>query len=270
MRTKSSPVPDQAPEPQTRPPLIEENRFLSGPLPRGSEVLRLGRILRDVVRGMLALHNIGPCVTVFGSARTPPDAPMYALAIQVGRHLAQAGFTVMTGGGPGIMEAASRGALEAGGHTVGLNIELPAEQAINPYVEKAVEFRYFFVRKLMLVKYSYGFIALPGGFGTMDELFETSTLVQTGKLFDFPIILMGSAYWAPLLDFVRRDMVAAGTISPQEADLLNVTDDPEVAVHRVAALATQVLGPRWPGRSRAVEWLQAHASGPRAIGGRLA
>ncbi len=243
-----------------RPRLIDENRFLSGPLPRGSEVMRLGRILRDVLRGMLALHHVGPCVTVFGSARTPPDAPAYRLGMAVGGHLARAGFTVMTGGGPGVMEAACRGAREAGGHTVGLNIELPSEQAINPYVEVAVEFRYFFVRKLMLVKYSYAFIALPGGFGTLDEIFETATLVQTGKVLDFPIILMGSTYWAPLVHFVRNDMVAAGTLSADEADLLAVTDEPEAAVRTVVETAMQVLGPRWPGRARALDWLALYGS----------
>lgn len=234
---------------------VEERPFLSGPLPRGSEILRLGRIVRDLVRGMRALHGVGPCVTVFGSARTPQTDPAYQLGIKVGRYLARAGFTVMTGGGPGAMEAASRGAREAGGRTVGLNIQLPTEQELNPYIDTAVEFRYFFVRKLMLVKYSYAFIALPGGFGTMDELFETATLVQTGKVMNFPIVLLQSSYWMPLVKFVRENMVRYGMIWPEEAALLTLTDSPEEAVRIVVRSAVQVLGADWVGHRQAQEWL---------------
>jgi uncharacterized protein (TIGR00730 family) len=175
------------------------------------------------------LHFVGPCVTVFGSARFTVEHPYYALARQVGAGLAGLGFTTLTGGGPGIMEAANRGAREAGGRSVGCNILLPHEQAPNPYIDRLVTFRYFFVRKVMLVKYSYAFVVLPGGFGTMDELFEALTLIQTGKIHNFPVLLMGSDYWQPLLSFLRR-MVDAGTISDTNLDLLFVTDSVEEAI----------------------------------------
>ena len=165
-------------------------------------------------------------VTVFGSARFPETHRYYALGREVGRRLAEAGFTVMTGGGPGIMEAANRGAREGGGASVGCNIELPHEQKPNPYLDLFVEFRYFFVRKVMLVKYSTAFVCLPGGFGTMDEIFETATLIQTGKIRGFPLILVGRDYWAPLLDFIAGTMVRESTVSAGEAQLLTVTDDP--------------------------------------------
>lgn len=202
----------------------DERVFLQGPRRRGSELLRAVRIFVQFIRGFRALHFVGPCVTVFGSARFAETDPAYELARQVGRRLAGMGFTVMTGGGPGVMEAANRGAREAGGRSVGCNIELPLEQKPNPYLDRFVEFRYFFVRKVMLVKYSYAFVVMPGGFGTLDELFEALTLVQTDTVADFPIILMGRDYWAPLVRFIREGMVARGTISPADPDLLTVTD----------------------------------------------
>lgn len=211
----------------------EEARFLEGPLKRWQELRRVGRIAAEFVRGFRALHFVGPCVTVFGSARFPEGHPHYELAREMGRRIARAGFTVMTGGGPGIMEAANRGAKEAGGPSVGCNIQLPHEQRPNPYVDKFVEFRYFFVRKVMLVKYSYAFVVLPGGFGTMDELFEALTLIQTRKIDSFPIVLMGTDYYAPMMAMFRERFLAAGTISPEDLRLLTVTDSPEEAMSAI-------------------------------------
>ena len=208
----------------------EEGRFLAGPQNRFEEVRRTFRIVAEFVRGFRALHFLGPCVTVFGSARFREDHRYYAIAREMGRRLAAAGFTVMTGGGPGIMEAANRGAKEAGGMSVGCNIVLPTEQKPNDYLDHWIEFRYFFVRKVMLVKYSYAFVALPGGFGTMDEIFEAVTLEQTGKIEGFPIVLMGVDYWQPLIDFLRGRMVHEGTIAPHDVDRLTLTDSPEQAV----------------------------------------
>ena len=176
-------------------------RFLAGPQQRLEELMRAGRIFCEFIRGFRTLHFVGPCVTVFGSARFTENHPYYELARQCGAELAKAGFTVMTGGGPGIMEAANRGAKETGGRSIGCNIQLPREQKPNPFVDQWITFRYFFVRKVMLVKYSYAFIALPGGLGTLDEIFETATLIQTGKIRDFPLVLMGKEYWRPLLEF---------------------------------------------------------------------
>ena len=202
--------------------------FLSGPRARLSELARVIRIAREFIRGFRRLHFVGPCVTVFGSARFQEDHPYYALAREIGRRLAQAGATVMTGGGPGIMEAANRGAKEAGGYSIGCNIKLPVEQVPNPYLDRWVTFRYFFVRKVLLVKYSYAFVIMPGGFGTLDELFEAVTLVQTKKIEKFPLILVGTEYWRPLLDFVQGTLVRAGTIAPEDIHLLTPTDSAEV------------------------------------------
>src|SRR6478736_6477141 len=174
---------------------MAETRFLAGPHSRGSELRFAMRVFREFIRGFRNLHFVGPCVTVFGSARFAEDHPYYVAAREVGRLLAQRGFTVMTGGGPGVMEAANRGAKEAGGASVGCNIELPQEQQPNPYLDRWIECRYFFVRKVLLFKYSYAFIALPGGLGTLDELTEALTLVQTGKIQKFPVVLMGTDYW---------------------------------------------------------------------------
>jgi uncharacterized protein (TIGR00730 family) len=213
-----------------RSPGTEERRLLEGPQRRLEDLWRAFRIFFECVRGFRALHFVGPCVTVFGSARFKEDHPHYILAREVGRQVAKAGLTVMTGGGPGIMEAANRGARDAGGRSVGCNIELPREQRPNPYLDRWVDFRYFFVRKVMLVKYSVAFVVMPGGFGTMDEIFETLTLIQTGKMENFPLVLMGTAYWQTVLDFMRETMVPAGTISPDDPDRVFVTDSPEEAV----------------------------------------
>lgn len=211
----------------------EEAFLLRGPQKRRSELVRILRIGWEFFRGFRAFHFVGPCVTVFGSARFGEDHQYYGLARKLGSELALRGFTVLTGGGPGIMEAANRGAQDVGGPTIGCNIRLPHEQHPNPYLDRFLEFRYFFVRKVMLVKYSYAFVALPGGFGTLDEIFETATLIQTGKIAGFPVVVMGVDYWQPLLDFVRKDMMKEGTIGPHDLDRLIVTDDPIEAALRV-------------------------------------
>ena len=216
--------------------------FLQGPQGRGFELARALRIFGELLRGFRALHFAGPCVTVFGSARFSEDHPYYALGREVGARLARAGFTVMTGGGPGIKEAANRGAREAGGRSIGCNIELPQEQRPNPYLDRWITFRHFFVRKLMLVKYSYAFVALPGGFGTLDEVFETATLIQTGKIQQFPLVLLGRRFWSPLLDFMRERLVAEGTIAPADARRLAVTDSPEEAVAAISSIAMSRFG----------------------------
>jgi hypothetical protein len=230
-----------------------EGQLLKGPGGRGSELLRLFRIAGELLRGFRTLHFVGPCVTVFGSARFPESHAYYTMGRRLGAELARAGFTVMTGGGPGIMEASTRGAKEAGGRTVGCNIKLPHEQRPNPYLDLFLEFRYFFVRKVMLVKYSYAFIALPGGFGTLDELFECATLVQTGKIDRFPMVLMGRDFWQPMLDFLRSRMVEQGTIEQADLDRFIVTDSPEEAAAVVRAVGMEKFGltvgprmkPRW-------------------------
>ena len=227
----------------------DERLFLEGPRPRGSEFLRVLRIGGEFIKGFRALHFVGPCVTVFGSARFPPGHPAYELARATAARVSRLGFTIMTGGGPGIMEAANRGARDAGGPSIGCNIQLPHEQQPNPYLDRFVEFRYFFVRKVMLVKYSYAFIVLPGGFGTLDEFFEALTLVQTGKIARFPIILMGSDYWAPLIDFINARMVAAGTISPADPAFITVTDSPDdvervLVQHAIEPFRAKTKNPR--------------------------
>ncbi len=214
----------------------DEKPFLAGPNSRRDELRRALRIFWEFVRAFRALHFVGPCITVFGSARFPEHHPYYQLARQLGGELARSGFTVMTGGGPGIMEAANRGAREAGGRSVGCAIELSHEELPNPYLDVWFRFRYFFVRKVMLVKYSQGFVVLPGGFGTLDEVFETSTLIQTEKIDRFPLVLMGHEFWQPLLGFVDR-MVDAGTIGASDRARWTVTDNPAEAV-RVILEAT--------------------------------
>lgn len=210
------------------------------------------RALREMITGFRQLHFVGPCVTIFGSARFPENHPYYEQARRIAREVAKSGFTVMTGGGPGIMEAANRGARDVGGHSVGCNIVLPMEQSPNPYLDKFVDFRYFFIRKLMLAKYSYAFIAMPGGFGTLDELFEIATLVQTRKAEEFPIILAGVEFWTPMLDFLRNTMVQSGTISVADVDRFIVTDDAEEIATIIADVASRRFGlqkaptkPRW-------------------------
>jgi len=220
----------------------EEIRFLQGPQTRTFELGRAIGIFCEFMRGFRALHFVGPCVTVFGSARFKADHPYYDLGRELGARLARAGFTVMTGGGPGIMEAANRGAREAGGRSVGCNIELPQEQQPNPYLDRWITFRHFYVRKVMLVKYSYAFIALPGGFGTLDEMFEIATLVQTGKVREFPIVLMGRDFWSPLIAFVRNRLLVEGTIDPDDEQRLRLTDSPEEAVEWVTSVAMRRFG----------------------------
>src|SRR5579885_880897 len=188
---------------------------------------RVFRIMGEFVEGFDTLAHIHPAVTFFGSARVHPDDPMYEAARESARHLAQAGFSIITGGGPGIMEAANWGAVEGGGQYIGCNIELPHEQNINAYVQISINFRYFFVRKTMFVKYAEGFVIFPGGFGTMDELFEALTLIQTGKTEHFPLVLFGSSYWAGLLTWIKETMLAEGKISSGDLDLLQITDSPE-------------------------------------------
>jgi uncharacterized protein (TIGR00730 family) len=228
----------------------EDGRFLQGPQARTSELARLLRICADFVRGFRALHFVGPCVTVFGSARFPESHRYYALAREMGRRLGRAGFTVLTGGGPGIMEAANRGARDVGAPSLGLNIVLPHEQRPNPFVDRWVEFRYFFVRKVMLVKYSYAFVVLPGGFGTMDEIFECVTLIQTGKIRNFPLIVMGTDYWKPLSDFVCHSMVQEKTILPADCERIQFTDSVDEAMARIMSAATQEFGLVWEAAPR--------------------
>jgi uncharacterized protein (TIGR00730 family) len=192
-----------------------------------SDPWRALRILSEFVEGFDALAKLGPAITVFGSARIHEGSPEYELARAIGRRLAEAGYAVITGGGPGAMEAANRGCQEGGGLSVGCNIELPLEQAINQYVDLGVEFRYFFARKTMFVKYADGFVILPGGFGTLDELFEALTLIQTGKIEHFPVVLVGRDYWAGLIDWMRGTLVANGAIDAHDLDFLRLTDDPD-------------------------------------------
>ncbi|TDE97527.1 TIGR00730 family Rossman fold protein [Occultella glacieicola] len=194
---------------------------------------RVMRIQAEFVEGFGALAELGPAISVFGSARFKPADPEYALAIEVARHIVEAGYAVITGGGPGVMEGANKGAHEAGGTSVGLGIELPFEQGMNEYVDLGVNFRYFFARKTMFVKYAEGFIVLPGGFGTLDELFEALTLVQTTKVKRFPIVLIGTTFWAGLIDWMQNTLVERGTISAHDPDLLHLTDDPREAVEIV-------------------------------------
>jgi uncharacterized protein (TIGR00730 family) len=194
---------------------------------------RVMRIQSEFVEGFGALAELGPAVSVFGSARTSPDHPDYALGEAVGRRLVEAGYAVITGGGPGIMSAANKGASEAGGVSVGLGIELPFEQGMNPWVDLGVNFRYFFARKTMFVKYAEGFIVLPGGFGTFDELFEALTLVQTHKVTEFPIVLVGSAYWQGLLDWARGPVLERGMIREADLELIRLVDDADEAVQIV-------------------------------------
>jgi hypothetical protein len=206
----------------------EDERLLSPrqrPAFLDSDPWRSLRILSEFVEGFDALAAVGKAVTIFGSARIHEDNPDYARARELAGLLAKEGFAVITGGGPGIMEAANRGCHEAGGLSIGCNIELPHEQAVNPYVDLGVEFRYFFARKVMFVKYADGFAIFPGGFGTLDELFESLTLIQTGKIQHFPVVLIGTEYWSGLLAWIRAEALADGHISPEDLDLIQCTDD---------------------------------------------
>jgi len=231
--------------PEPRMPLTLDEEIIAAQEPvvvsTLTEEARLERIERELRMGFDALADVTPAVTFFGSARTSPDDPEYILARETARVVGESGLSIITGGGPGAMEAANRGAQDAGAVSVGLNIELPFEQGINPYCDLALEFHYFFTRKIMFVRYASGYVVLPGGFGTMDELFEALTLIQTGKVRNFPVVLVGSDYWQELIDWVNGHLVAEGKISPPDAELLQVIDDPEQvrdvlmrAVHRQA------------------------------------
>jgi uncharacterized protein (TIGR00730 family) len=188
------------------------------------------RIMSEFVEGFDAMAEIGPAITVFGSARVHEGSPAYDQAREIGRLLAKEGYAVITGGGPGVMEAANRGCQEGGGLSIGCNIELPHEQDINPYVDLGVEFRYFFARKVMFVKYADGFVILPGGFGTMDELFEALTLIQTGKIRHFPVVLVGSEFFGGLVSYIRETLLTGGMIAPEDVDLIRITDDAQEVI----------------------------------------
>ncbi len=207
-----------------------EKHFLAGKRDRGADLESATRIFLEFLRGFESLDFELPCVTVFGSARFEEDHPYYRLARKLGKRLAEEGYTVMTGGGPGIMEAANRGAKDGGGLSLGCNIELPMEQTPNPYMDHFIEFDHFFVRKVMLVKYSSAFVVMPGGFGTLDETFETLTLIQTEKIERFPIVAMGESFWRHIREFIRKSLVTERTIDPEDIELFKITDSVDEAV----------------------------------------
>ncbi len=228
--------------------------YLEGPLSRWKEFKYLIDVCWDLFRGIRYLHFVGPCITVFGSARFKPDHIFYKITEEIAGKIAQLGFTIMTGGGPGIMEAANKGAKMVGGHSVGCNIVLPFEQKQNAYLDHFVDMDYFFTRKTMLIKYSYGFIVMPGGFGTMDEFFEAITLIQTGKISGFPIVLFGTEFHKDLLEFIDH-LAATGTIGPKDKDLIFVTDDVDAAVEFIKdhALVRSTLAPH--NQYKPIPWL---------------
>jgi uncharacterized protein (TIGR00730 family) len=222
--------------------VTEDEKLLANPTTpsaavdfRRTDTWRVMRIASEFVEGFDTLADVAPAVTIFGSARTAPHDPNYAAARRTATLLARAGFSIITGGGPGIMEAANRGAREGKGRSIGCNIELPFEQIVNPWVDTAINFRYFFVRKTMFIKYSLAFVIFPGGFGTLDELFEALTLIQTGKISHFPVVLFGAAYWRGLVDWLRAS-AHSGRISPADLELLHITDDPDDIVAAVRAV----------------------------------
>lgn len=217
--------------------------MLEGPHSRLDEFFTLLRVMADFLRGFRVLHFVGPCVTVFGSARIKEASPEYELARKMGAGIARLGFTIMTGGGPGIMEAANRGAKDVGGRSVGCNIKLPFEQTPNKYLDRCVTLYYFFVRKTLLLKYSYAFVVMPGGVGTLDELFEAFTLIQTGKIKDFPIVVMGTDYWRDLTELLAK-MARVGTISSSDLDLVFVTDSTAEAIEYIRARTIEPFGLR--------------------------
>lgn len=236
------------------PPGNSDAFMLAGPKSRVQEFLMLARAMRDFLRGFRVLHFVGPCVTIFGSARFHEGHPHYAAAREVGRRTSALGFTVMTGGGPGLMEAANRGARDFGGRSVGCNIELPMEQEPNRYLDVWVNCHYFFVRKVLLFKYSYAFVALPGGLGTLDELCEALTLIQTGKIRNYPVILIGIDYWKPFVDLLK-EMLDEGAIGAQDLDLLLVTDDIDAAMLHLERNAVGAFGLRRVPRRDPKWWL---------------
>lgn len=231
----ATPVPGSR---KSRP--TEDEKLLNEPVDaetlkirRNSDSWRVLRIMGEFTWGFENLQDVAGGVSIFGSARTTAGQPMYQAAVDTAAQFARAGVPVITGGGPGIMEAANKGAFEAGGLSIGCNIELPHEQHTNPYLTRSLDFKFFFVRKTMFVKYAVGFVVFPGGFGTLDELFEALTLIQTDKITDFPVVLFGSAYWGGLVDWIRATLVHEGTISPHDVDLFVVTDDPGEAVRHI-------------------------------------
>ena len=247
----------------TASPTLADEIFLEEPRSRLREFITLTRVMRDFIRGFRALHFVGPCVTVFGSARIKSGSAYYQLARKMGAAIAQLGFTVMTGGGPGIMEAANRGAKDVSGRSVGCNIELPWEQHANAYLDRFVTMRYFFVRKMLLVKYSYAFIIMPGGAGTIDEMFEAITLIQTRKIKSFPVVIMGTDYWDDILPFINK-MAEAGMIAPSDLDLVHATDSVDDAIAHIRSHAIEPFGLHLSGRERP-HWrsLGEYGLGPR-------
>ena len=219
----------------------QDETFLEAPGKLFHSLYRTAGIATEFFRGMHTFRNEFPCVTVFGSARFPEGHKYYELARETGRHLAEAGLTVMTGGGPGTMEAANRGAREASGRSIGCNIKLPMEQHPNPYLDEWITFRHFFFRKVMLIKYSCAFIVLPGGFGTLDEVFETATLIQTGTIQQFPIVMLGNDYWEELDDFVKKALLGHETISPEDAAIFHYTDSPADALEYIRKMRQKVV-----------------------------
>ncbi len=215
----------------------KQSVYLDGPKPRMYELAFAWKVFRQFIKGFRTLHFVGPCITVFGSARFDEQHEYYIAAREFGKRIAQLGFTTMTGGGPGIMEAANRGAFENEGTSIGCNIKLPFEQKPNPYVHETITFDHFFTRKVLMVKYSYAFVIMPGGFGTMDEFFETLTLIQTKTINDFPVVLYGKGYYQPLLDYIQL-MATEKTISPADMKLVLLTDDIDEAMNHISTYVT--------------------------------
>jgi len=253
-------LPAAKPPERTKDPAKPDRVLLEGPQSRVREFLTLFRAMRDLLRGFRALHFVGPCVTIFGSARFGEASPYYASARDIARRISGMGFTVMTGGGPGLMEAANRGAWEAGGLSVACNIQLPAEQHPNPYIHRFVTCHHFFVRKVLLFKYSYCFVAMPGGMGTLDELSEALTLIQTRKIKNFPVVLIGTAYWQPFLQLIQQ-MVRAGACAQEDLQLLKITDDLDEAIAHIESHTVVPFGLKRV--MKAAWWL-----GERTLGGR--
>jgi uncharacterized protein (TIGR00730 family) len=238
MQTNDQSIPDKKIIPAQK--LVE----LDGPRPRLKEFKFAIQIFFEFIKGFRTLNFVGPCITVFGSARFKEGHPFYEQARKMGQKIAELGFVTMTGGGPGIMEAANRGAYEIGGQSIGCNIKLPFEQSPNPYVHKSITFSFFFIRKVLLVKYSYAFVIMPGGFGTQDEFFETLTLVQTKIIKNFPIVVMGKDYHEPFMQWMEH-MIAAGTISPEDKDFILLTDDCDEAIEHIRKyVSSYVVTPR--------------------------
>ena len=262
-KTPAIQKPEDSDSALTASPQRADEIFLEGPRSRFDELFTLFRVMWDFLRGFRTLHFVGPCVTVFGSARVKPDSPHYDLARSMGAEIARLGFTVMTGGGPGIMEAANRGAREIGGRCVGCGIELPHEQQMNAFLDRCVTMHYFFVRKALLVKYSYAFVVMPGGAGTLDELFEALTLIQTGKIKNFPIVLMGTSYWKELIDLINK-MAEFGMVDSQDVKLIFATDSVDEAIAHIRSKAIEPFGLKLSTRIRRhMPWLGERALAKR-------